>query len=58
MAGSNSHVLAKPVQVLKGDIEQDRSYATTDLDPTELTEAKYKVCRFVGASLLFPKKKD
>lgn len=51
-------LVAKPVQVLKGDIEQDRSYATTDLDPTELTEAKYKVGWFVGVSFLFPKKKD
>jgi hypothetical protein len=48
--------VVKPVQVLKGNLDLDRSFTTSTLDATALTESKYKVGWFVGISFLFPKK--
>ncbi|MEZ4757662.1 MAG: hypothetical protein R2817_12610 [Flavobacteriales bacterium] len=49
--------VVKPVQVLKGELDFDRSFVTADLDENALTEQRYKVGWFVGVSFLFPKRK-
>jgi hypothetical protein len=45
----------RPVDVLKGNLEQDRAYAEDSIDPADLTEKKYKLGWFFGVSFLWNK---
>jgi hypothetical protein len=45
----------RPVDVLKSNLELDRSYAEDDVDPAALTEKKYRLGWFFGVSFLWNK---